>query len=85
MGRTSNKLIYVALSLIIKKHRQVSFEFIMEGEYMKNTFKITTVDGKTYMKESPQKVLDIEDGRQVKREYGSDSACKIITHDIHYC
>ncbi len=51
---------------------------------MKNTFKITTADGKTYIKESPQKVLDIFDGRQVKRDCKSDSACQIITHDIHY-
>lgn len=51
---------------------------------MKNTFKITTADGKTYQKESRQRVLNIEDGRQVKREGESDSACQIITHDIHY-
>ena len=53
---------------------------------MKNTFKITTVDGKTYIKESPQRVLDIYDRRQVERadyDYKSDPEYHIITHDIH--
>lgn len=51
---------------------------------MKNTFKITTAGGKTYQKESQQRVLNIEDGRQMKNKGEPDSACQIITRDIHY-
>lgn len=52
---------------------------------MKNTYTITTADGKLYIKETTQKILDIVDRRDMRDRYKPSSDTRfVLTYDIHY-